>query len=87
MFGFIPPIKVNDNLTIDAFDSRKEGEQVNIDFVRVTTINEEGKELITQFGIQGRSDHLAESLRNRSDNKEAASTKDVPTDTVEVVAA
>ena len=74
MFGFIPAIKVNDNVTIDAFDSRKEGDQVNLDLVRVVTTNDEGKELTTQFGIQGRSDHLAQTLRNRREGKKDVST-------------
>ncbi len=72
MFGFIPPIKVNDNLTIDAFDSRKEGDQVNLDIVRVVTTDDDGKELVTQFGIQGKSDHLAQTLRNRREGKQDA---------------
>ena len=70
MFGFIPAIKVNDNLTIDAFDSRKEGDQVNLDIVRVVTTDDDGKELVTQFGIQGKSDHLAQTLRNRREGKQ-----------------
>ena len=80
MFGFIPAIKVNDNLTIDAFDTRKEGDQVNLDIVRLVTIDDDGAELVTQFGIQGRSDHLAKTLRQRRDGaKPVKSTDDTST--------
>ena len=64
MFGMIPSIKYKDN-EYDAFDTRKEGDQVNIDIVRVTTVDKDGDRLTTQFGIQGRSDHLAKALRKR----------------------
>ena len=80
MFGFIQPIKFSDRLTVDAFDTRRDGDQVNFDIARVTTVDEDGEELTTQFGIQGRSDHLAKTLRQRRDGvKPVESTDDTGT--------
>ena len=70
MFGFIPALKLRDGaLEIDAFDTRKDGDQHNFDILRVTTVDEDDNRLTTQFGIQGQSDHLAEELRKRRDKK------------------
>ena len=72
MFGFIPPVTYNDGKNqIDIFDSRKEGDQVNIDFVRVITTDDNDQQLTTQFGIQGRSDHLAKLLADRKAKADA----------------
>ena len=73
MFGFIPAIKINDNLKVDMLDARKEGNQVNFDLVRVVTKDEDGTELTTQFGIQGQSDHLAAALKARKEKSDEAS--------------
>ena len=86
MFGFIPGIKHKDN-EYDIFDTRKEGEQLNVDFVRITTVDKDGDSLTTQFGIQGRSDHLAKALRKRREKSDkladASFTMEVDTNAVE----
>jgi hypothetical protein len=88
MFGFIPGYKRKDNsLEIDAFDARKEGDQLNIDIIRVTTVDKDGDRLTTQFGIQGRSDHLAKArlVRRAKADKlaDASFTMEVDTNAVE----
>ena len=63
MFFFFPPLKLDDGkVRINAFDSRssEDGRTTNVDILHVTTTNEAGEELTTHFGIQGRSDHIAE---------------------------
>ena len=65
MFGFIPALKVNDSLTFDAFDTRRDGKQVNLDIAHVVTTEDDGEELTTYFGIQGRSDHLDRLIAKR----------------------
>ena len=68
MFGLIKLSLDDDKLTIDGLDTRKDGDQVNVDILRVTTVDTDGDELTTQFGIQGRSDHLAKALRKRRES-------------------
>ena len=71
MFFLFPPLthkdedgKVSEISILDARDS--EDGTTNIDFVRVSTPDANGGEnLITHFGIQGRSDHLAEAMGRR----------------------
>ena len=66
LFGLIPTAKFNnDTVEIDGLDTRRQDDQVNLDVLRVTTIDDNGDRLLTQFGIQGRSDHLAKALRQR----------------------
>ncbi len=82
MFGFIPAWKVNDSLTINALDTRKDDKQVNVDIAHVVTTEDDGEELTTYFGIQGRSDHLAKAIANCRERSaktslvEATMTKD-----------
>ncbi len=87
MFGLIKPIKFSDKLTVDALDTRKDGDQINFDIVSVTSIDDDGDELTTQFGIQGRSDHLAKALRKRRESgdklADASFTMDVDTNAIE----
>ena len=69
MFGFIPELSLDDGkFTIDGLDTRKDGDQVNVDILRVTTVDTDGDKLTTQFGIQGRSDHIAKALRKRRES-------------------
>ena len=67
MFFFFPALKLDDGkVSINAFDVRQEGEVHNLDILNVSTTveDEDGstRELTTHFGIQGRSDHLAEAM-------------------------
>lgn len=73
MFFFFPPLELNDGETkLDVCGLRQEGDVHNFDFLHITTTNDEGEELVTHFGIQGRSDHLAESLGKRARSNMAA---------------
>ena len=66
MFGFIPKLSLDDDkFTIDGLETRKDGDQVNVDILRVTTVDDNGDRLLTQFGIQGQSDHLSKLIANR----------------------
>lgn len=66
LFGLIPTIKFReDTVEIDGLDTRKQGDQINFDILRVATIDDDGDRLLTQFGIQGQSDHLAKVIRKR----------------------
>jgi len=77
MFFFFPAIEMGEGdkkSTISVFDARDSADgTTNIDFVRVTTTSEEGEELVTHFGIQGRSDHLAQAM-GRDKQKPSADT-------------
>lgn len=68
MFFFFPPVELGEGdkkSTISLFDARDSADgTTNIDFVRVTT-QKDGDELVTHFGIQGRSDHLADAMGRR----------------------
>ena len=83
LFGLIPTIKARNNtVEVDGLDTRKEGDQINLDILRVTTVDDNGDRLLTQFGIQGQSDHLAKAIANRRERSaktslvEATMTKD-----------
>ena len=67
MFFLFPPVELDEGkTTISVFDARdSEDGTTNIDFLNVTTTNEDGEELVTHFGVQGRSDHLAEAMGRR----------------------
>ncbi len=69
MFGFIRPISYQ-NRTVDILESRKQGDQINIDLISYTSV-EDDETLTTRFGIQGQSDHLARWRENRRRNAEA----------------
>ena len=70
MFFLFPPVELGDDdnkTTISVFDARESDDgTTNIDFVHVSTTDENGEELVTHFGIQGRSDHLAEAMGQRN---------------------
>ncbi len=87
MFGLIKPSKISDTVTIDLLDTRKDGDQINFDILNVTTVDSDGDELTTYFGIQGRSDHLAKALRKRRESgdklADASFTMDVDTNAIE----
>jgi hypothetical protein len=69
MFFCLPALKLNDGrIKINVMDQRVEDAQHNIDFVHVTTTDEDGEEQVTHFGIQGRSDHLAAFVSNKEDS-------------------
>ena len=79
MFFLFPPVELDDGkTTISLFDTRSSDDDrtTNVDFINVTTTNDDGEELTTHFGTQFRSDHLAEatskkrSKRNRKRNKQ-----------------
>ena len=69
MFFLFPPVELGDDdnkTTISILDARDSDDgTTNIDFVNVTTTDEDGEELVTHFGIQGRSDHLAQAMGRR----------------------
>lgn len=78
MFFFFPPLKLDDGkVRINAFDARQEGDVHNVDILHVTTTTEDGEELTTHFGIQGRSDHLAEAMGKR-DSKQSSDAAVAP---------
>jgi len=67
MFFFFPQLEVGEKgkeATISLFDARKDDETgvTSMDIMRVTTVNDEGEVLETHFGIQGKSDHLAQAM-------------------------
>ena len=69
MFFCLPALKLNDGrIKINVMDQRVEDAQHNIDFVHVTTTDEDGEEQVTHFGIQGRSDHLAALTSSKEDS-------------------
>ena len=69
MFFCLPALSLDDGaIKINLFDQRVEGSQHNIDFVHVTTKDDDGEEQVTHFGIQGRSDHLAALTSNKEDS-------------------
>jgi len=74
MFFFFPPLKLDDGkVRINVLDSREsdDGRTTNVDFLHVTTTNEDGENLTTHFGIQGRSDHIAEWSAQSDDETSA----------------
>tara|TARA_Y100000766_G_C18301589_1_gene316494 strand:- start:6 stop:314 length:309 start_codon:yes stop_codon:yes gene_type:complete len=79
MLFFLPALKMNDGrIRINALDQRVTGKTHNIDFLHVTTKDEEGEAKVTHFGIQGRSDHLA-TLTNKDDEESADESVTPPT--------
>ena len=75
MFFCLPALKLNDGrIKINVMDQRVEDAQHNIDFVHVTTTDEDGEEQVTHFGIQGRSDHLA-ALTSKKEDSPASKTE------------
>ena len=78
MFFNLPPLKVGkdgEQATISLLSARQDDDgTTNFDIVHVTT-QSEGETLTTHFGIQGRSDHLADVLGQRESNKQ---TGDAP---------
>ena len=68
MLFVFPALELNDGeTTLDFLQANDVGNgQTNIDFVNVTTTTEDGEKLTTHFGIQGRSDHLADALGRRA---------------------
>ncbi len=95
MFNFLPSLKLNNGtVEVDLFDHRQDGDQHNIDFVRVVTYDEDGSNpLETQFGIQGKSDHLAAQRAKRNEQEATRTAEQTVTvsatdaETVEPVAA
>ena len=79
MFNFLPSLKLNNGtVEFDLFDHRQDGDQHNIDFVRVVTYDEDGSNpLETQFGIQGKSDHLKQQRTKRSEQEAARTAEQV----------
>jgi len=74
MFFFFPALKLDDGkVRINAFDARKDGDTTNIDIVHIVTTKDDGTELTTHMGIQGRSDHLADAMgRNNAETSGTA---------------
>lgn len=71
MFFLFPPVELDDGKTsITIFDARQSDDDrtTNIDFINVTTTDENGELLTTHFGIQGRSDHLHRPKRARKNS-------------------
>ena len=68
MFFNFPPLKYGDEgkeNEVSFLSSRETtdddgGSTLNIDILRVKTVDDEGNDRVTHFGIQGRSDHLAD---------------------------
>lgn len=92
MFFFLPPIQVamddGGYMVINMFDNRKSDDGAdNIDFVRIETHKPDGEELITHFGLQGRSDHLKEAGVDVDKCAKAAATAGIAVATVGVAVA
>ena len=68
MFFNFPPLKYGDEgkeNEVSFLSSREStdedgGTSLNVDILRVKTVDDEGCDRVTHFGIQGRSDHLAD---------------------------
>ena len=76
MFFNFPALKVGEKgkeATVRMFSSRESDDgTTNVDILHVTTTTDEGEILTTHFGIQGRSDHLAEALGQRDSSPAVA---------------
>ena len=79
MFFCLPALKLNDGrIRINVLDQRVTGKTHNIDILHVSTKNEAGDTpQVTHFGIQGRSDHLAE-LMNKDDEESSDQLAEEP---------
>ena len=80
MFFNFPPLEVGDDADkteVSFFSSRQtdDGKTTNLDIFNITTGVGTEDEKTTHFGIQGRSDHLAEALGQG--NKPKADTPEV----------
>ena len=78
MFNFLPSLKLdNGAIEVDLFDHRQDGDQHNIDILRVVTYDENGDNALeTQFGIQGKSDHLKQQRNKRSEQQAARAVEE-----------